>query len=251
MTQNRWVRPGDWRPAETPEGPVLPSLEVVYRTDPAVLAAVLPPPLTPPEDPRVHVRITDIDIEFPGGRHKEMVGFIAVDAVFEGTAGEYPLMIPIDLESAVAISRERFGEPKKLAELELVRDGDHLEGRMSRHGVTFAEIIGDVTEVLPVPEPYAATQFWFKFLPAVSGVGFDAGPLLVQVDQVRTPLTLEKVEGKLVLRDSPSVPVADLPMEELVSISYTTRRSSVKPAVVREVDPVAFAPFAAARYEHV
>ena len=160
-------------------------------------------------------------------------------------------MIPIDLESAVAISRERFGEPKKLAEIEMVREGGHVEGRISRHGVTFIELVGDVSEVLAVPDPYPATQFWFKFLPAVQGPGFDAGPLLVRVDQVRTPESLERVEGKLVLRDVATAPVADLPVEELVSLTFTRRKSSVDPVVVGPVDAEAFAPFAFARYDHV
>ena len=67
--------------------------------------------------------------------------------------------------------------------------------------MTYIEIVGDVTETLPTPEPYEATQYWIKFLPAVTGQGFDAGPLLVRVDQVRTPSSVERVEGKLVLRD--------------------------------------------------
>jgi acetoacetate decarboxylase len=252
VAQNRWVRSGPWRAAEIPAGPVLPSLEVVYRTDPAQLAAVLPPPLEAPPAPRVHVRITEIDLPLPGGgRHHEMVGFFAVDAVHEETLGEYPLLIPIDLESAVAISRERFGEPKKLASIELLRDGGHVEGRITRQGVTFVEMVGDISGDLAVPEPYPAVQFWFKFLPAVSGVGFDAGPLLVRVDQVRTPVTLQKVDGKLVLADLDSAPVADLPVEEVLSFTYTTRSSSVRPSVVAEVDPDAFAPYAAARYDHV
>ncbi len=252
MPQNRWVSDATWRPAATPEGPVLPSLEAVYLTDPEVLAAVLPPPLAPPPEPRVHVRITEIDLDVGGGhRYREMVGYFAVDAVHDGTLGEYPLLIPIDLESAVSISRERFGEPKKLAEIELVREGDHVEGRITRQGVTFVELVGDVTGPLPVPDPYPATQFWFKYLPAVEGPGFDAGPLLVRVDQVRTPHTLERLEGKVVLRDLPSAPVADLPVLEQVSLTWTRRQSSVHPAVVGPVDPEAFAPFALARYDHV
>ncbi len=251
--QNRWRRPGNWRPAATSgEGPALPSLEVVYLTDPATLAEVLPPPLAPPPEPRVHLRITDIDLEFPGGyRHKEMVGYFAVDARHDDTIGEYPLLIPIDLESAVAVSRERFGEPKKLAEIELDRQGDHVEGRMTRLGVTFAEIVGDVSGPLPVPDPYPATQFWFKFLPSVDGHGFDADPLLVRVDQQRTPVTLEAVDAKVVLRDSPSAPLVDLPVEELVSVTWTVRKSTVDPKVVGLVDAEAFAPFVAARYDHV
>lgn len=252
MAENRWVREGSWRPASSPSGPPLPSLEAVYLTAPDALAAVLPPPLRPPDEPRVHVRITDIDIPLPGGAHyKEMVGYFAVDALHDGLLGEYPLLIPIDLEGALAISRERFGEPKKLADIRLVRDGDHVEGTITRGGVTFIEMAGQVTGARDVPEPYPATQFWFKFLPAVDGNGFDAGPFLVRVDQVRSPESIEEVNGKLVLRDLASAPVVDLPLEELVSMIWTRRRSSVNPVLVGEVDPEAFAPFAAARYEHV
>ena len=250
MVTNRWVtKPEDAAEHGLAKGvPPLPSLEVVYRTDPDLLAQVLPPPLTPPERPRVHVRITDIDLRFGDFRHKELVGYYAVDAVHEGQPGEYPLLIPIDLESAIAISRERFGEPKKLAELELTRNGDHVEGRMTRQGVTFVEIIGSVTERLPVPEPYPARQFWYKFLPAVSGTGFDGDPLLVRLEQVRKPESVERVDGKLVLRDLPSCPVVDLPVLETESIQWVVRSSENTPVVVGPVDAAAFAPFAAARY---
>ncbi|ONH49682.1 acetoacetate decarboxylase [Frankia sp. CcI49] len=251
---NRWVRIEE-KKSETEAGfaaglPPLPSLEVVYRTDPAVLASVLPPPLTPPAEPRVHVRVTDIDLTFGDFHYKELVGYFAVDAVHDGVTGEYPLLIPIDLESAISISREKHGEPKKLAEIELTRDGDHVEGRISRNGVSFIEIVGDVTEILDVPGPYPATQWWYKFMPAVSGAGFDGDPLLVRYDQTRSPATVEKVEGKLVLRDEPTAPVIDLPVLETVSITYTTRSSTGRASVVGPVDPVAFEPFAYARYDH-
>lgn len=253
MSQNRWVR-------EPPTGksqggnsfsPVLPSLEAVYLTDPDVLAAVIPPPLEPPDEPRVHTRITEINLQFGDFTYHEMVGYFAVDAKYRGETGEYPLLIPIDLEPAVSISRERFGEPKKLADIELTRDGDHVEGRMTRQGVTFVEIIGDVVEKLETPAEYPAIQWWFKFLPAVDGDGFDAGPLLVRVDQVRAPQSLERVEGKLVLRDLPSCPVVDLPVVDTVSTSWTIRRATHEPKVVGPVDPDAFEPYAHSRYDTV
>ena len=83
MGQNRWVQPVTDAPASslTNSVPPLPSIEVVYRTDPDALAAVLPPPLQPPAEPRVHVRITDIDLTFGEYRHKELVAYFAVDAV--------------------------------------------------------------------------------------------------------------------------------------------------------------------------
>ena len=47
------------------------------------------------------------------------MGYFAVDAVYDGQLGEYPMLMPIDLEPAVAISREKFGEPKKLADIDV------------------------------------------------------------------------------------------------------------------------------------
>jgi acetoacetate decarboxylase len=228
----------------------MPNLEVIYLTDADALAEVLPPPLTAPEQPRVHVRITDIDLRFGEYRHQEKVGFFAVDAMHDGLLGEYPLVIPIDLEPAVSISRERFGEPKKLADIELVRDGSHVEGRITRHGVNFVEIVGDVAEVLPTPAPYEAHQYWFKFLPNFDGTGFHAPPQLIRVDQVRSPETIERVEGKLVLRDLQSIPVVDLPVLETVSIVWTTRTATHEPILVGPVSDVdGWLPFIANRYE--
>jgi acetoacetate decarboxylase len=249
MTENRWVRTPEPARSGTGFHPSLPSLEVAYFTDPDVLAAVLPPPLRPPDEPRVHARVTEIKLQLGEYAHQERVAYFAVDATYEDETGEYPLLMPIDLEPAVAISREKFGEPKKLAEIDFGREGNHVEAQVSRQGVTFIEIIGDVVETLPTPPPYEARQWWFKFLPALSGSGFDAGPTLIRVDQVRTPESVERVEGKLVLRDLPSCPVVDLPVLETESIRWTVRKSTHEPSVVGDVDPVAFEPYSFARYD--
>jgi len=252
MTRNRWVKDVS-RQTGSNGGltPSLPSLEVTYLTDPDAFAAVIPPPLEAPDEPRVHARITEINLELGDFAYHEMVGYFAVEALYGGELGEYPLAIPIDLEPAVAISRERFGEPKKLADLTLEREGNHVSGTMTRQGVTFVEIAGEVDGSLPVPAPVAARQWWFKFLPAVDGKGFDAGPLLVRVDQVRTFESLERVEGKIVLRDLPSIPVVDLPVLETESIHWSVRRSTHEPSVIGPVDAEAFEPYAQIRYDSV
>jgi len=249
MSLTRWVAERANESGLSNAVPPLPSLEVVYLTDPGALAEVLPPPLTAPAQPRVHVRITDIDLKFGDYHYKEMVGFFAVDALLDGEPGEYPLLIPIDLEHAIAISRERFGEPKKLADITLTRsDAGVVNGTITRNGVTFIEISGRVTGDLPVPEPYPARQFWYKFSPAVHGTGFDGDPLLVVMEQVRKPERVESVEGELILRDLASCPVVDLPVRELVSIRWTRRSSENKHKIVGPVDPVAFARHVPIRY---
>jgi acetoacetate decarboxylase len=252
MSQNRWVTD----PADQPAGggshelPPISSLEVVYKSDPSLMRGVVPPPLALAPDANVHLRFTDIDLDFGSFKWKEHVGWFGVDVTHEGQRGEYPLIIPIDLERAVAISREKHGEPKKLADITIERHGADVNASMTRQNVTFAEVMGTVTGSLPVPDAYKTSQFWFKFMPAVSGRGFDSDVLLVQVDQVRTPVSVESVDAKVVLRDLPSAPLADLPVEELVSVQWTSRRVTTKPRVVGPVDPVAFEPFAAARYDH-
>lgn len=249
MAENRWVR----QPAEPAGGdhqlPPITSLEVVYRTSPGLVPAVVPPPLAAAPDAKVHLRFTDIDLDFGAHRWQEKVGWFGVDVTYDGRPGEYPLLIPIDLEPAIAISRERFGEPKKLAELTMERTGQDVRATMSRQGVTFAEVVGTVTGEAPVPEPYETRQFWFKYLPAVSGRGFDGDVILVQVDQVRSPVSVETVDAKVVLRDLSSAPLADLPVEELVSVQWTARRATAKPRVVGAVDPVAFEPYSFARFD--
>jgi acetoacetate decarboxylase len=249
VSLTRWVQTPEQPHSLTSSVPPLPSLEATYLTDPGALAEVLPPPLTAPDEPRVHARITDIDLTFGEHRHKELVAYFAVDAKLDGEPGEYPLVIPIDLEQAVAISRERYGEPKKLADIVLTRNDDDVRGTVTRQGVTFIEMTGRVTGALPVPAPYSARQFWFKFQPAVEGTGFDGDPLLVRFEQVRRAESLERVDGDLILRDLPGCPVVDLPVRGGLTMTWVRRSSENTPKIVGPVDATAFARYAPIRYQ--
>ena len=252
---NRWVRdPATLRPG-TPKSanefvmPPTPQVEVRYLTDPELYRAVLPPPLEPAAEPRVHVRVTDIDIKFGDFTHREKIGYFAFDALLDGAPVEYPVLYPLDLEAAVYPSRERFGEPKKMADVQIGREGNHVETRITRNGVTIIEITGDVTEALPTGDPYECTAIWYKFLPTVDGDGFDYGPKLVRAhDQLET-VSLEKIDGKFVLRDSPTDPIADFPICELESIRWRVFTCRHTVTLGEDVDPKAFAPFAHSRYD--
>ncbi len=69
--------------------------------------------------------------------------------------GGYPLVMPMTTEQAVVGGRETFGEPKKLADVTLQRDGDVVRGWFARMGVTFVEINGRITGEFP---PTARSQ---------------------------------------------------------------------------------------------
>jgi acetoacetate decarboxylase len=198
------------------------SLVAVYETDPEVVAAVLPPPLQPSGEPLVKVTVATVDIE---GLPTFGAGSFSVQARHEGTLGYYPLVMPMTTEQSVLGGRETFGEPKKLAEVALVRDGSAVTGRFTRMGVTFVEVSGRVTGSLELPAEDRRTDFYFKFLPAPDGKGFDAEPSLVYCHRTETTRWLERVEGDVTLRDSRFDPVVDLPVRRLRDITLGERRS--------------------------
>src|SRR5207248_4566751 len=116
--------------------------------DPDALTAVLPPPLKPTGRPLVRVNISEVDLPgYPLG-----AGSFAVAASHGGVDGWYPLVMPMTHERALTGGREVFGEPKKLGEVVVERDGLAVHARMARHGVSFVEVRGVVGEPLPLPE---------------------------------------------------------------------------------------------------
>lgn len=252
--QNRWVREvgQETGPQDRTDQLVLPmvkQLEVVYRTDPEVYAAVVPAPLAAGSDPLVHVRVSDLEINAGEIVHKEKIGYFAVEASYKGELGDYPLLMPLDLEAAVNPSRERFGEPKKLAQVEIGREGNHVEARVSRSGVTLIEIVGDVTGPAEVPPPTHHSEWWIKFSPSIRGEGFDAGPWLVRAHGNQRTHSLDHIDGKLVLGDLASDPVADLPIHELVSIQWRVYDGDHTVEIASEIDAESIKPIMHARYD--
>jgi acetoacetate decarboxylase len=222
------------------------ALTAIYETDPEVIAAVLPPPLQPPAEPLVRVTITTV--EMPGG-YTFGAGYFAVRAAHEGTEGEYPLFMPMTTEQATVGGRETFGEPKKIGEVRATRDGDAVEGVIARMGFTIVEIHGRVVETLPTPPERTKTDFYFKFLPAPDGDGFDNDPALVYCHKQEKARLLERVEGDLVLKDSPLDPVADITVRRVVEINWCERTTLQRGEIHSRVPAESLLPYVHQRYD--
>ena len=108
------------------------AVTAVYETDPEIIAAVLPPPLEPGPEPLVRITITRVEMP---GLPIFGAGWIGVQARHGDRIGEYPIFMPMTSEQATIGGRETNGEPKKLAEVEVERDGNRVEARISRMGV--------------------------------------------------------------------------------------------------------------------
>lgn len=217
----------------------------VWETDPDAVAAVLPPPLKPTSRPLVRVSISQVDLPgYPLG-----AGSFAVPAAHAGVEGWYPLVMPMTHERALTGGREVFGEPKKLGEVTVEREELVVRASLARHGIAFVEIRGAVSGALPLPEPSRKTDFYFKFLPAVDGSGFDGDPVLVHCVRNEKVRRLERVTGDVVLRESMYDPVADLPVLRLLEITVGEKTSDQSGRVAERVDARALLPYIHQRYD--
>ncbi|HTR71670.1 MAG TPA: acetoacetate decarboxylase family protein [Mycobacteriales bacterium] len=223
------------------------TLVATYETDPEAIAAVLPPPLTPPAEPLVRVTIATVDV----GRGYPVfgAGTFAVHARHDELDGDYALVMPMTTEQAVIGGRETFGEPKKLAQVSLVRDGDAVRGSFARMGVTFVDVTGTVAEELPPTPDRTRTSFYFKFLPSPTGKGFDGDPMLVHCRRDEKTRSLWRIDGEIILGESRFDPVADLPVRGLRSIELAERSSVQTGEVVATVPADWVTPYVHQRYD--
>jgi acetoacetate decarboxylase len=223
------------------------SLVARYETDPEVIAAVLPPPIEPGAQPIVKVTIATVDLGRPG-LPPFGAGSFSVAARHEGTDGYYALLMPMTTEQSVIGGRETFGEPKKLGDVTLDRDGNRLAGKIARLGTTIIEINGTVGDTVAIPDA-TRIDFYFKFLPAPDGKGFDDEASLVYCHRDETTREAQTVNGELTLRESRFDPVADLPVRRVVDITLAERRSEQRGEIVGRVPAEWLIPYAHQRYD--
>lgn len=223
------------------------SLVATYATGPDIVAAVLPPPLEPGAEPLVKVTVASVDLG-RAGLPPFGAGSFSVAARHEGTEGWYALVMPMTTEQSVVGGRETFGEPKKLGQVTLDQDGDRVTGAIARLGTTIIEITGTVGEPVEVADG-TRTDFYFKFLPAPDGKGFDDEASLVYCHRHETTRSARRVDGEVTLRESRFDPVADLPVRELRSITLAERRSVQRGEIVGRVPADRLIPYAHQRYD--
>src|SRR4029450_7222785 len=185
-----------------------PKLVVTYVTDPARVAALLPPGLEP-LDPVVTVGVYCV----PVLGEPEFGVSVKVEAAWRGVAGQYTLGLGIDQEAAVHISGETNGQPKFLCDIAYFRFGDRVTARASHQGYTFVEFEGTVTgEATPREGELVEHEWWSKDWGGSGGAedAYDFPPHVVDVATTFEQRQVEDVDGELVLRDSPWDPVARL-----------------------------------------
>ncbi|MEP5763590.1 MAG: acetoacetate decarboxylase family protein [Halieaceae bacterium] len=195
-----------------------PMLKIIYRTDAERIAELLPPGIEPGAEANVNLTIYN----FPVPDVPEYGIVTSVDANYNGMAGEYTLGYGIDQESAIFISQETNGQPKYPCETHFYRMMNQVSARCIHHGYTFVEFKGQSSGELDPKDEWVQNEWWIKSSRAVSvggpASGFDFPPHVVHVQSKYGTAHRERVDGELVLLDSPWDPLASkLPMREQLS----------------------------------
>ena len=222
-----------------------PMLKIAYRTDPDKIAALLPPGIEPGAEPNVNLTIYN----FPVPDVPEYGIVTSVNADYNGTAGEYTLGYGIDQESAIFISQETNGQPKYPCETQYYRFMNKVVARCTHQGYTFVEFEGESSGEHEPQDEFEQNEWWIKVSRAVSvggpASGYDFPPHVVHVYSKYGTARRERVEGQLLLRDSPWDPLASkLPMREQLSAhlwwpTFLDRRITL----AGPLDPDAFLPY--------
>ncbi len=220
------------------------AVTVVWETDPEVVRAVLPPPLEP-ADPTARIRFATVNMN---GVPVFGAGWFGVRARHGRVDGEYALFMPMSTEQATVGGRETFGEPKKIAQLDLSTDGDTLTARVARMGSTIAEVSGTLGPEQPGYE-IDKLDFYFKLLPDPSGVGLEGDPALVYCRRHEMARVVRPVTGECKLLNAPLDPIADFPMGTVQSFEYAELSSSQAGEIVERVPAEWLAPFMHQRYD--
>lgn len=184
-----------------------PMLKIRYQTALDNVAAVLPPGFEPGSRPEVTLTVYNV----PVNGEPEQGLLTTVRCSHQGQEGEFALGYAIDKEAEIFISQEKFGQPKYPAEIKYYRLMDQVGARVCHQNYTFLEFYGQVADTLDNGPHFDEYEFWVKYSRKASytETGFDFPPHVVNVVSRYGTAQKLRVEGDLILRDSPWDPLTE------------------------------------------
>jgi acetoacetate decarboxylase len=215
------------------------TLSVQFETDEEVLASLLPPPLQPTGTPRVSVTVGRWQSNCVGDYRG---GSVKLAATHDGVDGDYVLAMYMNGQRAVIFGREVLGEPKKLAESDLLRRGDALRGWIDRFGQRLIEARGEMEEDLG-PAEVERFNYNFKARSAATGGGLEEDAILTRVrSRARVEVCL-RGRGAIALAGSHHDPLDEIPVRSVLGATYVESDSSASCEIVARVPAADFAPY--------
>lgn len=214
-------------------------LSVQFRTDPAVLRSLLPPPLEPGDDPIATATVGHWHSNFLGDMNG---GSIYLPARHGDVVGAYVLAMFHDSEAPIQFGREVFGEPKKLASARLERNGGSVHGWVERNGVRLIEVRAEVGEDLG-PTVTDRSTFNVKARTAVDGRGLQEDAILTRAQFHSIVHTRMMGPGEVILRSTVHDPLGDLPVLEVLNATYSSEDSHARCTAIAVIPADVFLPY--------
>lgn len=253
MARLRYVRdPNKSVPAGAATNHTVTSVRMVYETYPEIAAALLPKPLVPAERPEIFIQHANVDMHRPDGTLSIGAVTVAVRCSYEGQEGGYVIAMPMHGEFVVITGRERFGEPKKIAEVATLEQTDsNVRTVVGRHGVEFLEMKGDIG---PSKGPSEFTEYMYchKALQRIDGErGFDGDVFLTQLIWEREYADVrELLNPEIILRESAYDPLVDVPVCRIVSAELAVGESRTSGRLLTKIPGEWFLDHFDQRYDH-
>jgi acetoacetate decarboxylase len=236
-------------------------LTIIWETKPEIVKRLLPAPLKPTEKPIVSAFVADYPKTNFCLPYREAALFLLAE--YDGVRGGYCLAMPVTNDMAMAGGRERFGYPKKIADIHFAKQGAFAEGWAERHGVRYFRV---KAELAGLPNDASLMEFLqgaesgntervkysynFKHFPNPEGPGFDYNPRLIREAVTFKPAETKIGKAEVMMNPSDQDPWAEVEVVKMLGAVYTKGNNTMQPGkIVAEVDPVEFAPHAFLRWD--
>ena len=233
-------------------------LTVVWETKPEIVKRLLPPPLAPVAKPIAIAFVAYYPKTSFGPPYYE--GGLFLSAAYKGIEGNYCLAMPVTGDLAMAGGREVFGYPKKIANIQLKRNGNTIEGSLERHGLIFFKLRAKLTGTpntsefadifLNLTAEEGPVQYNVKHFFASDGSGFDYNPRLIREKVTMRPKVAELGIAEVEMTHSDYDPWSEVEIVRILGAEHTIGDNiMLKGDVVAELDPIAFMPYAFLKWD--
>jgi acetoacetate decarboxylase len=195
-------------------------LNIVYRTDPQAMRAVVPEPLTVAE-PLVKFEVMKMPNVTGLGSFHEAGQVLRVE--YEGQPADYLHAMYVDSLASIASGREASAYPKKSGAPSLYVDSDTLVGTLD-YGTLRVATATMGFKHSPLEEASARAEITAPTYALKLVLGYDLQP--VTLDLVRSQITDITIKeawrgpARLQLFEHVLAPLADLPVLEVISASH-------------------------------
>jgi acetoacetate decarboxylase len=197
------------------------SINILFKTTPETLRALVPTPLVANPDSLLFIYIAQFNVVAPIP-FSYMEAGIGVPATFSDTAGQYAVYLYLDKAGAIAPGREIYGWPKKDAEIFFTEENEVISAQVAREGVMLVEaMLHRSAQIDPVPAQPGAPWFNLKLIPSVKK---NAPPDVMQLTStLMESETKELYAGSatLMLGSSVADRLGDIPILEILEGRYT------------------------------